>query len=272
MRPGAVAIDQSGFLVWRLQSNDHTLPQWYRPSPRVLNDFIRLHAEPDQSILDYARRSGVLLLDEYGQPAENWKEEGSESLHDWRVYSLKAHALLNVATAIKNRKLGTEEDWQIIDPAIDPDFPAHHELSNEALKKRGLRGKELELVTKYALKGIAAARLALQRAIGVWCHLGRTTLTVELDGTSWRTAIDYHGRLFSAIALQLLLTVANADSLYVCSGCSYPYSRSREKRVPRPGQRNFCEECDKFGMPLKFADRDRREREARRTYKPARST
>jgi hypothetical protein len=67
----------------------------------------------------------------------------------------------------------------------------------------------------------------------------------------WELQIDYRGFLFSAIALQLALVVAEADSLYVCSGCSKPYTR--DKRRPKPGSDNYCEMCEAGGVAKRRA-------------------
>ena len=57
---------------------------------------------------------------------------------------------------------------------------------------------------------------------------------------------DYHFYLFPAIALQLALVVADADSLFSCSGCGHPYLRSKKK--PRSGAANYCDLCVKKGV------------------------
>ena len=53
------------------------------------------------------------------------------------------------------------------------------------------------------------------------------------DQQRWDLQIDYHGFLFAAIGLQLALVVAEAESLYSCSGCGVPYIRAREKKRPK---------------------------------------
>jgi transposase-like protein len=65
--------------------------------------------------------------------------------------------------------------------------------------------------------------------------------------------IDYHGLLFAAIALQLALVIADADSLYSCSGCGMPYIRPREKRRPKPGWANYCTRCSDGGVAQRKA-------------------
>jgi hypothetical protein len=96
---------------------------------------------------------------------------------------------------------------------------------------------------------IERARRAIGTEINRWLSFWKAN---RMDGLSdfsvhwnpvsqrWELQIDYHGFLLSAIALQLALVVAEADS--VCSGCSKPYTR--DKRRPKPGSDNYCETCE----------------------------
>src|ERR1035437_6532573 len=258
MVPGSVKLEENS-LVWHIGTNIDA-PKTYRPSPAMLNRFLRLHdAITPNDVLDYARRYGMLLLDEDGKPAFNCGVEGREFIHDWRRVSLMACAFLNVAAALKNGRMGDPADWQVLDPFCDPTFPKH---PNPDLQP-------------YLPHGIAAARLAFRHRFQEWLHFGRITfsLEIELKRRGWRTEVDYGGRLFSALVLQLLLTVVNADSLYFCSGCGHPYARLRDKKRPKVGQRNFCDECVQFGVPLQLADRDRKQKhlQARRLFETGKS-
>jgi hypothetical protein len=74
------------------------------------------------------------------------------------------------------------------------------------------------------------------------------------DTQRWELQIDYHGRLFAAIAMQLMLVVADADTLYCCSGCGYPYFRARDRKCPKPGCANYCQPCVDKGVPKRESD------------------
>jgi hypothetical protein len=78
----------------------------------------------------------------------------------------------------------------------------------------------------------------------------------------WDLQIDYHGLLFAAIALQLALVVADADSLYSCSGCGVPYIRSRERKRPKSGWANYCDQCSKDGVAQRRAVESYRDKRA----------
>ncbi len=78
----------------------------------------------------------------------------------------------------------------------------------------------------------------------------------------WDIQIDYHGLLFAAIALQLALVVANADSLFTCSGCAVPYIRPRERKRPKSGWANYCDQCSTEGVAKRRAVESYREKRA----------
>ena len=84
----------------------------------------------------------------------------------------------------------------------------------------------------------------------------------EGDGQRWELQIDYHQQLFPAIALQLGLVVAGADSLFLCSGCGVPYVRPRERKRPKPGWANYCDACSEAGVAGRRAGESYREKKA----------
>jgi hypothetical protein len=95
-------------------------PQRREVSRSMLNQFIRL--EDADAILHFAREWGVLALsgnlwsgdDPNGKrylPGRQAIEEGVESISAWQYYSKRAQAILNVAAALKQRKLGDMSDW-----------------------------------------------------------------------------------------------------------------------------------------------------------------
>jgi len=97
-----------------------------------------------------------------------------------------------------------------------------------------------------------------------WLSIGEVGFHLNPIAGGWRLAVSCgYGCVFSAIALQLALTLVHAESLYTCSGCGMPYIRT--KKAPQPGQANFCDACG-AQEALRQADLRRRERmaEARR--------
>jgi len=81
----------------------------------------------------------------------------------------------------------------------------------------------------------------------------------------WQLEMYYQGQVLAAIALQLALAVADAESLFTCNGCGRPYIRSKQRK-PNAGQANFCSECAGGRKPQREAEKRSREnrREARK--------
>jgi hypothetical protein len=286
--PGTIEV-HGNCLVW--EQDMYALSRTYIPSGDVLNGFVRLWKDTpnDETIqieispdgtptdkkakreanrkalearlpaaidrtLKFARKYGVLLFDKDGKPAFYWDMEGVEPLLEWWRISRKACAFLNVAAALNNGRLGAPADWSVIDLNVDPNFPRD--------------------ANPHKPHGIAAARWLFEVRFKDWLTLARITFGLRpmqkvAQGSAWHTEINYGGRLFSAIVLQLLLTIVNADSLYFCSGCALPYLRPKTRKKPNRGEANFCGTCGKGNKEaLRQADRRRREKmaEARRLH------
>lgn len=81
----------------------------------------------------------------------------------------------------------------------------------------------------------------------------------------WQLEMYYKGQVLAAIALQLALAVADAESLFTCNGCGRPYIRSKQRK-PNAGQANFCSEFARGRKPQREAEMRYREnrREARK--------
>jgi uncharacterized membrane protein len=84
------------------------------------------------------------------------------------------------------------------------------------------------------------------------------------ENHSWQLEVSYTRlRFLGAIALQLALSVADAESLFTCNGCGRPYIRSQRK--PNDGQSTYCEACSTTRKPQREAEKRYRQnqREAR---------
>ena len=64
------------------------------------------------------------------------------------------------------------------------------------------------------------------------------------------------------IAFQLALVVADADSLFTCSGCAIPYIRPRQRKRPKSGWANYCHECSNNGVSKRRAVEAYRDKKA----------
>jgi len=72
--------------------------------------------------------------------------------------------------------------------------------------------------------------------------------------------------LYANLLFQLRLALSEVRISMTCDGCGDEYER--EKRVPRPGQRNFCDNCSENKTPEKKANEARRQRERERRQQP----
>lgn len=274
---------KDGYIHWRMGS-----PERREVSRSMLNQFIRL-TDPD-SVFRFAKEWGVLALsgnlwsgsDPGGQfylPGRRLKR-GVEPVLAWQYYSKRAQAILNIAAALKQGRLGDLIDWGefatfFSDPRQKPETMRWVEANLE----RHSFGLGLSVISGYGTheERLERAQEAIASEIGEWLDCWKKE---RIGGVSdfalrwidnqrrWDLQIDYHGLLFPAIALQLALVLADADSLYTCSGCGIPYIRPRERKRPKAGWANYCDRCSKDGVAQRRAVETYREKraEARRLH------
>jgi DNA-directed RNA polymerase subunit RPC12/RpoP len=259
-------------------------------TPMALNGFLALNQKPIRAVERYAREWGVLQLrpptrveqwrlrydeDELRtllrkkpcEPASGWLLPGLEPVIAWHYYSLRACAILNIAASVKNSPSGwgAPADWAVV--GWEPDRCG---LTDEELQGHrwglGAWPPPREHPRRPVIRGSLhdQAQRIIEGEVGNWLRRGRVSFGIGVDGSrGWQIGVNYsNGCLFSAIALQLALTVAGAASLYFCSNCSNPYIRPRTQRRPKAGQSNFCPDC---GRPAarRLADQRRREKMAK---------
>jgi hypothetical protein len=240
----------------------------------MLNQFVRL--TDSESILRFAKRWGVLALagDTLLRPGRDGMREGVEPIAAWQHYSRRAQAVLQIAAALKQSKPGDLNDWSMIGILVP---------------SSGLAGKHREILEAWAPgphfgmpfgmvvmdqspeQNIKNAREYLAVEIGFWLDCWKQGRTAGASDFAlrwndaqrrWDLQIDYHGLLIAAIALQLALVVADADSLFTCSGCAVPYIRPRERKRPKSGWANYCDQCSKEGVAKRRAVENYREKKA----------
>jgi hypothetical protein len=249
-------------------------------SRSMLNQFIRL-SDAD-SVLRFAREWGVLALsknladdpgDRHYLPGRQM-EDGVEPVSAWQYYSERAKAVLNVAAALKEGKLGDMSDWDKL--ATFFGGPIQDKRVMEWGEKRFREphfgfGWMLYDGLGAPSERIEVARDAISNEIKAWLECwrkGRTDHPSDFalrwidEKQRWDLQISYHGLLFPAIGLQLALVLADADSLYDCSGCGIPYVRPRERKRPKPGCDNYCDNCSKDGVAERRAAENYRHKRA----------
>lgn len=262
--------DDGSHIVW-----DYSDPRakkadtkWVNPKPELLNQFALLWQRSPGAIVQFARKWGVLYLDEQGRPC---RPTGicprNEPIAAWRHFSRRAYAVLNIAASLAQNRVGAEEDWKALPPVRIKEFG-----SELAQRWFGFRVWAEHGGTEYISRsGRSPRQLEVERSFlfaetTLWLKLGGVGFILMPEDHGWQLSIDYNGFLLAAVAVQLALTLADIDNLYTCSGCGVPYVR--RKKSPKPGQANFCEQCEKNNEPLRQADRRRRQKvqEACRLY------
>ena len=247
----------------------------------MLNQFIRLNTA--DSVLRFAQEWGTLALSgnlwagpdpggRYYLPARQSMKEGIEPVSAWQYYSKRARSVLAVAAALKLGRLGDMSDWGEFAALLTE--PSQLERVMQWFEERLPRhhfGLGITVVVGYGTteERVENARGSIASEISAWLDCWKTKGTKEPkdsqghisdfalrwieDQQRWDLQIDYHGLLFPAIALQLALVVADADSLYGCSGCGVPYIRPRERKRPKSGWANYCDQCSTDGVAQRRA-------------------
>lgn len=227
--PGKIWLDEHEFLNWHLGPDVRFPPRTCTPSPKLLNDFAKLWQAPGR-ILPFAQKYGVLWRDTHDV-------EARERLSDWCRVSRQVFALLKIGAQLEVGDKSTDRnEWKYVGLFEERQL---HELAAPSKARAQLR---LEI-----------SRTWLDCGFSMRWNQGRARFELE---------IDYRGAMMNALGLQLALTISNSDSLYICSGCGGPYARSRDKRRPKPGESNFCDNCG-TAEALRQADKRRKAKLAR---------
>lgn len=227
--PGNIWLDGHE-LNWHLSPNVRFHPRSRTPSPKLLNEFVKLWKAPDR-ILPFAKKHGVLW--------ENAHDvEAREHLSEWCRLSRKVSALLKIGAQLE---LGNTR--------IDRD---------EWMEVGLFETRYLDQLTAPR-NARAQLRLEISRE---WLPNCGFSMRWNRERARFELEIDYRGAMMNAVGMQLALTISNSDSLYICSGCGEPYARSRDKRRPKPGESNFCDNCGTEAA-LRQADKRRKAKVAK---------
>lgn len=246
-----------GELVWEF---DFEKVREVRPTPRMFEEFRRLHQKSDASILHFAKVWAPLRITADGKPEQ--ARSGREPLHVWKDLSRRANAVMRLASQVKNKSRILEQDLLCISspnnqPAQDLlGLGDWHRLSPIPLAEP----------TEHLSRSHKALHRVLAGEVSVWLK----TFPVEfrMDAKPdfcWQVNFHYGGRLTSALALQLALSISGAHKLYVCSGCAQPYIR--KDRVPNSGQANYCSDCKDGAEQARNRRTTERRRIARHMFK-----
>jgi hypothetical protein len=244
--PDDVALDGTN-LVWKTDATVRRV----EPGKRMLQDFINLNDADDLGILKYAQRWGVLALCTHRWPStHNWPSDfltrsvvewclptGREPLDVWRKFTRRAALTVNVAAHLNRGALFDPQQW--LQTVWELDAPGE------------------SLPPKQVLMGLfgttSKQRSWLARLVNEWLWLAdvRPALSWNKDVKALQLSFGspYSGTLFGALGIELMLAVSGQGDFATCSGCGQPYLRA--KRRPKTGQANYCNDCNKRGVPVR---------------------
>jgi len=253
--PGGPIQLKGDRLLW---SFDHDKHHHKAPSKGLLDDFIALWKGDGVAILAFAQKWGPLRVGEDGifQPGA---PRGEEPLDLWRFYSHRAYAVLVIAAGLKAGEPVSESDWaQLSDQ--DASGKERGEAKFFGMPKHARREPVFRPEgISWSGRPIDPFRI-IAGEVTEWMTRFAVGFRVVWDGRKWKTEIAYgNSSILSAIAFQLALKAAQVDTVYICSGCGFPYIRV--KRRPNARQGNFCHKCGR-DEATRQADRRRQQKAA----------
>ena len=233
-----------------------------RPSPNIFERFLQLADAPAQQILRFAQRFGALLIFcriEEGKIPN--KLVIVESCEMWRYIAASMRSLLRIASRFHTNSRPDRADWDQIGtrPAS---LVAAKNKHRDLLSPTSFGGEEAWIaMAHFVQKGSDRDRTMWARLLNVLLELGRVRPWLVWEGTGGlaRPKLMFSSRnLLSYLALQLCLRASKHDAFAICSYCEREYAPPG--RAPKTGQRNFCTDCRTSGVPVRLAQRSRRER------------
>ncbi len=231
-----------------------------RPHPGIFERFLRLADASDHEIQEFASRFGPLLVFCRIDVLKTGKYVFVERCDVWRYFAASMRCLLSIANCFHNDRRPDPADWARIgdSPAsLAPDKSAAPDL----LSPDGSGAEETWVaMVHFVRSGSDRDRKMWTRLLNQLLELGRVRpwlLWERSAGT--RPELVFTGpSLLSYLALQLCLRASKHDAFAVCSYCHREYAPA--ERAPKAGQRNFCPDCRARGVPIRMAQRSRRER------------
>lgn len=224
-----------------------------KPTATLLNTFISLWRDKKpRAVVAFAEKWGPLRLElPKMTPGRPWEEE---PLAAWWFLSQRAHATLRIGQALGRNARGAVEDWSLLSTDYsgeDPKRAMFYGLPN------WVRWENDDGAKRIGRSALEFERAQIGGELAHWMDLFGVRLSADWGGDgrySWHLEVSYNRHQFlGAIALQLALSVADAESLFTCDGCGRPYIRSQRK--PNAGQSNYCETCAQIRKPQREAEK-----------------
>lgn len=288
-RPSPLAVDWPAPVDVRIEDESVT---WDRAAtqarngrqevgPDLLEHFGAL-ARPEDfgaAVVEFVRAFGPLGVDTDGKPLSalvgpeirqhavrvRSLERQSEPLSAYRLWSSRVAAVLPVVGSLTTRRKVTKPDllrfarvvfgWtegvdyrQTSAPGEPLTLEAHPYNTaadiEDWLPITELRGEVSGVVTEWLSEA----------------HIGVGVRWPERKPFGELSMVGGSGGCLASVLLQVALTMTRAESAFTCAGCGLPFT---PRRIPREGQRAFCDVCRTNGIPQKLATRDMRRRQAK---------
>ncbi len=172
--------------------------------------------------------------------------------------------MLNIAGRLAKGNPGDDEDWNALSPVDIRGLQEHLEQWGFSVAyyftQQGGPG-HIKACSERRLNRMRTERSFLWAEMIFWLKVTDVGFALMPETTGkWQLSVDYKRCVLGAVAMQLALTLAGGERLHTCSGCGSVYART--KRPPRPGQANYCDECDKDKIARQRAERRRCDKRA----------
>ncbi len=232
-------------------------------SQSTLDEFVKLWRLGPNAVLSFARRWGLLGMEEhfdenppcYQPCCEEALLKGHEPIAAWRFYSRRAHAVLSIASALRQGKLGDLTDWEVIARSWDaPPQKGPSEWATYYMQQH--RMPRLDSSKDSFDDAASTIGMEVNDWLTSWKagrERGYTDFSLEWfpDVRRWQLSFDDHGFLFAGLAQQLAQCIAGDEGIFTCSGCGFPYVRDLKR--PKVGSANYCPKCRKKGIARRRA-------------------
>lgn len=226
------------------------------PPDSLLSEFIELGNAAPSQIARFARKWGLLgLCKAHELPADhviNWDRYGVlrigcrrhtrvredtvvtiESLDAWRRFSSEAKALLDIGVALRHNDETTKADWEIALTSSErwkrlrPLLKSPAETEYEASDLRQILARHVEVWV----------RLGGVRPVLSWGELTIRTPPAKREPPPYPTILYNYSGLFGALAVRLMLAIAQGKGITICSICGEGFTPARR---PRSDRRVVC--------------------------------
>jgi hypothetical protein len=286
--PSRVELKHGRLTIWGTRTDqplkDHQL---VHPGPGVLESFLALAdasaqrlplssivnrnvGEPSchKKIHRFAMRYGGLQVFYDLERGCTWRQTvHTEYCAVWQYLAGVMRSLLRISAAQYHGESGSQEDWQTVStpPSVMRTMAREEERCWFDPMPLGDEKNWLAL-TYFAGKKHEQNHVLVGRLLNTLLGLGRVRPWLtwpERACVGARPEFTYTSRsLLSHLALQLCLRISRVEAFVLCFHCGRSYLP--QVRGPKTGQRSFCTDCRKQGMPKYYAHRDFRQRKRAR--------